>query len=200
HAAVGSLNNETGVPMTLLGLRPFHRFAVIEMGMRGRGQIEYLTKIAEPDVAVVVNAGSAHIELLGSTDAIAGAKSEIWIGLPPGGVIVRPAGDARLAKWAGAHAPGARTLTFGDEAGADVRLTSYTATGPHGAHLDLDVVGKKHTLHLPLVGRHVAIDACCALAAALACGVHVDAALAGLARARPAAIPAAAVHIAAPPP
>ena len=88
-AAEGSLNNETGVPLTLLGLRLFHEYGVIEMGMRGKGQIEYLTRIAEPDVAVVVNAGTAHIELLGTTDAIAAAKAGIWLGLRPGGTIVR---------------------------------------------------------------------------------------------------------------
>ncbi|HTJ42894.1 MAG TPA: UDP-N-acetylmuramoyl-L-alanyl-D-glutamate--2,6-diaminopimelate ligase [Kofleriaceae bacterium] len=195
HAAVGSLNNETGVPLTLLGLRPFHRYGVIEMGMRGRGQIEYLTKIAEPDVAVVVNAGTAHIELLGSTDAIAEAKSEIWLGLRNGGTVVRPVGDARLAKWAGAHAHGAKTITFGDEAGADVRLTSYAATGPHGSHLDLEIVGAKHTLHLPLLGRHAAIDACCAIASAIACGVSIGDALRGLARAKPAAMRGEVVEI-----
>src|SRR5439155_5771495 len=112
HAADGSLNNETGVPLTVLGLRAFHAFGVLEMGMRGAGQIEYLTQIAEPDVAVVVNAGTAHIELLGSTDAIAAAKSEIWLGLRDGGTIVRPAGDDRLAAWAHRHRPDAVQLTF----------------------------------------------------------------------------------------
>src|SRR6185369_7779045 len=114
HAAEGSLNNETGLPLTLLGLRLFHQFGVVEMGMRGLGQIEYLTKIAEPDVAVVVNAGSAHIELLGSTDAIAQAKSEIWLGLRPGGTVVLPAGDLRLEYWARQHQPTARHVTFGE--------------------------------------------------------------------------------------
>jgi len=97
HAADGSLNNETGVPLTVLGLRAYHDFAVIEMGMRGAGQIQYLTELAEPDVALVINAGTAHIELLGSTDAIAAAKAEIWLGLRAGGTIVRPADDDRLA-------------------------------------------------------------------------------------------------------
>ncbi|HSK04881.1 MAG TPA: UDP-N-acetylmuramoyl-L-alanyl-D-glutamate--2,6-diaminopimelate ligase, partial [Kofleriaceae bacterium] len=127
HAAAGSLNNETGLPLALLGLRPFHAFGVVEMGMRGLGQIEYLTRIAEPDVAVVVNAGTAHIELLGSTDAIARAKAEIWLGLRGGGTVVRPAGDERLARWAREHASHAAHVTFGDadDAGADVRLVEY---------------------------------------------------------------------------
>jgi murE/murF fusion protein len=183
HAAEGSLNNETGLPLTVLGLRLFHQFGVVEMGMRGLGQIEYLTKVAEPDVAVVVNAGSAHIELLGSTDAIAQAKAEIWIGLRPGGTVILPAGDQRLEYWARQHQPKARHVTFG-EADADVRLVEYKPTDA-GAVLVLDVFGDKHELRLQLVGKHAAIDACAALAAAHAAGASVSQALAGLARALP---------------
>ena len=183
HAAEGSLNNETGVPLTLLGLRLFHQFGVVEMGMRGAGQIEYLTKIAEPDIAVVVNAGTAHIELLGSTDAIAQAKAEIWLGLRPGGTVVLPAGDARLEYWAKQHQPTARHVTFG-EGDADVRLAEYRPTDAGGI-AQLDVFGEKHELHLQLVGKHAALDACAALAAAHAAGASLSQALAGLARARP---------------
>ena len=189
HAAVGSLNNETGLPLTLLGLRAHHRFGVVEMGMRGAGQIEYLTRIARPDVAVVVNAGVAHLELLGSRDAIAQAKGEIWQGLAPGGVIVRPADDERLARWAHTHAPGARTLTVASTADpkADLAIVAYRTAAP-GAHVRVRVLGAEHELVLPMPGRHVAFDACCALAAAIAVEVPVAAALEGLARSRPAAM------------
>jgi MurE/MurF fusion protein len=183
HAGEGSLNNETGVPLTLLGLRPFHAYGVVEMGMRGAGQIEYLTKLAEPDVAVVVNAGSAHIELLGSTDAIAKAKSEIWIGLRDNGTIVLPADDLRLDEHARTHKPKARRVTFGERE-ADVALVEYAPT-PGGGHLVLDVFGARHELELALLGRHAAIDACAALAAAHAAGASIVQALAGIARARP---------------
>jgi murE/murF fusion protein len=186
HAAEGSLNNETGVPLTLLALRGFHQYGVVEMGMRGKGQIEYLTKLAEPDVAVVVNAGTAHIELLGSTDAIAAAKSEIWLGLREGGTVVRPAEDERLAKWAREYQPRARHVTFG-EAEADVTLIRYEPTDDGGI-VRLDVFGELRELRLHLVGRHAAIDACCALAAAHAAGASIEQALAGLARARPPAM------------
>jgi len=192
HAAEGSLNNETGLPLTLLGLRLFHDHGVVEMGMRGAGQIEYLTRIAEPDVAVVVNAGTAHIELLGSTDAIAAAKAEIWLGLRDGGTIVRPAGDPRLEQLARAHRPDARHVTFGegDDGIVDVRLVEYTPLVDRdeltpGGHLVLDVFGVRRELELRLVGRHAAIDACAALAAAHAAGASIDQALSGLARARP---------------
>ncbi|HEU0031061.1 MAG TPA: UDP-N-acetylmuramoyl-L-alanyl-D-glutamate--2,6-diaminopimelate ligase [Kofleriaceae bacterium] len=194
HAADGSLNNETGVPLTLLGLRPFHRYGVVEMGMRGLGQIEYLTKLAEPDVAVVVNAGTAHIELLGSTDAIAQAKSEIWLGLRDGGTIVRPIDDDRLDRLARQHRPRARHVTFG-EAGADVALVEYTPLDA-GARVVLDVFGQRRDLALQLVGKHAAIDACAALAAAHAAGASIDEALAGLSRARPPAMRGEVVEVA----
>jgi murE/murF fusion protein len=217
HASEGSLNNETGVPLTLLGLRAFHAYGVVEMGMRGAGQIEYLTRIAEPDVAVVINAGSAHIELLGSTDAIAQAKAEIWLGLRDHGTLVRPAGDDRLAALARRHRPGARHITFG-ERGADVALAGYRpidarsealrGAGPAitdgqvprgiaaGGELALDVFGRRHHLVLGLVGKHAALDACCALAAAHAAGASVEDALRGLARARPPAMRGEVIEVA----
>ncbi len=185
-AAEGSLNNETGVPLTLLGLRLFHEYGVIEMGMRGAGQIEYLTKIAEPDIAVVVNAGSAHIELLGSTEAIAKAKGEIWLGLRDGGTMVRPVDDLRLAELARTHRPKARHVTFGEQ-DADVTLIDYQPLDAGGA-LVLDVFGARHEITLHLVGRHAAIDACAAIAAAHAAGASIAEALEGIGRARPPAM------------
>ncbi len=194
HAAEGSLNNETGVPLTLLGLRAFHQFGVIEMGMRGAGQIEYLTRIAEPDIAVVVNAGTAHIELLGSTDAIARAKAEIWLGLRDGGTIVYPIDDPRLLALAREHKPHARIVSFG-EPGADVALVAYEPLDA-GGKLGIDAFGQRHELVLHLVGRHAAIDACAALAAAHAAGASIEQALSGLARARPAAMRGEIVEVA----
>ncbi len=195
HAADGSLNNETGVPLTLLGLRLFHAYGVVEMGMRGAGQIQYLTKLAEPDVAVVVNAGSAHIELLGSTDAIAQAKAEIWLGLRPGGTVVLPAGDARLERWAREHQPQARHVSFGDDERADVRLLRYQPLDD-GAIIEIDAFGDRRAVSLHLVGRHAAIDACAALAAAHAAGASLDQAIAGIQRARPASMRGEVVQLA----
>ena len=194
HATDGSLNNETGVPLTLLGLRLFHAYGVVEMGMRGAGQIEYLTKLVEPDVAVVVNAGSAHLELLGSTDAIAKAKAEIWLGLRSGGTVVLPGDDTRLDKWAHEYQPHARHVTFGDGE-ADVRLVEYEPRHAGGRTV-IEIFGDRRELLLGLVGRHTAIDACAALAAAHAAGASIDQALAGLARARPAAMRGEIVEVA----
>lgn len=198
HAAVGSLNNETGLPLTLLGLRAHHRFGVVEMGMRGLGQIQYLTELARPDVGVVVNAGVAHLELLGTREAIVQAKSEIWLGLGADGVIVRPAGDERFVDWAEKRAPrssGVRTLTVAgseDSAAvqtrADVAILTYRVAAGGSflrVRVGIGAEAQEHELLLPMPGRHVAFDAGCALAAALAVGVSAEVALSGLAAARP---------------
>jgi MurE/MurF fusion protein len=185
HAAIGSHNNETGVPLTILGLRAHHRYGVVEMGMRGAGQIDYLTQFARPDVAAVVNAGSAHIELLGSVDAIADAKGEIYGGLDADGVAVAPADDPRLLAHARARAASSRVITFGDHGSAAVRLTGYQAVGADGGDLHVDVSGHRRRFRLPLIGRHAAIDATCALACAIAAGVDLDVAIHGLESARP---------------
>ncbi|RMH44040.1 MAG: UDP-N-acetylmuramoyl-L-alanyl-D-glutamate--2,6-diaminopimelate ligase [Deltaproteobacteria bacterium] len=182
-ATRGSLNNETGVPLTLLRLADHYSHAVIEMGMRGLGQIAYLRDIAEPDVGVVVNAGVAHVGVVGSRDAIARGKAELFERLPPHGVAVYPAADERLAARAAA-AP--RAIGFGDADGADVRLTTYTPAGAAGADVEVVAFGERLAFRLPLVGRHNAIDATCAIAAATAVGVAPADAVRGLANARPA--------------
>lgn len=101
-ATRGNLNNDIGVPLTLLELRPDHRYAVVEMGMNHAGEIRYLTQLAAPDVALVNNVGPAHIEFFGSVDAIARAKGEIFEGLGPEGTAVINADDR--------HAPILREL------------------------------------------------------------------------------------------
>jgi UDP-N-acetylmuramoyl-tripeptide--D-alanyl-D-alanine ligase len=198
HATRGSLNNETGVPLTLLGLQRYHDAAVIEMGMRGLGQIEYLARMAEPDVGVVVNAGIAHVGVVGSADDIARGKAELFACLGSEGTAVYPAGDARLESYA---AGAARSSSFGVEAenpAADVTLVSYQlatrkgaadaagADSVAGANLVIAAQGKKQGVFLRLVGVHNAINATCAVAAALAAGVDLEQAVIGLARARPA--------------
>lgn len=156
----GNFNNEFGVPQTLLQLRPHHRAAVIEMGMRGTGQIGELGRAAMPDVGVITNVGTAHIGLLGSRQAIARAKCELLQTLSPQGVAVLNAEDPLLLETAAAVWRG-RTVTFGLERG-DVR----------GSWLDdgrLRVDGE--TIALPLPGAHNARNLLAALAVARELGV-----------------------------
>lgn len=96
-ATQGNLNNDIGMPLTLLRLRERHRYAVIEMGMNHAGEIEYLTRIAQPSVAIVNNAQRAHVGILGSLEAIAHAKGEIYAGLSPSGIAVVNEDDAFAA-------------------------------------------------------------------------------------------------------
>jgi UDP-N-acetylmuramoyl-tripeptide--D-alanyl-D-alanine ligase len=111
----GNLNNHLGVPLTLLRLTAAHRYAVVEMGMSALGEIAYLTGLAQPDVAMVVNVAPVHLESLGTLENVAQAKGEIWQGLKPNGFAVLPADEPRLSPHA-APVPEDRRLTFGPRA------------------------------------------------------------------------------------
>lgn len=148
-------NNEIGVPKTLLELGPEHDYAVIEMAMRGAGQIAELTHIARPTVSVITNVGTAHIGLLGSEDAIARAKCELLAEMPSDAIAVLNQDNQRLIETAATVWQG-KTLTYGLE-GGDLQ----------GKLIDpqtLDVEGTQ--LLLPLPGRHNALNYLAALAVA----------------------------------
>lgn len=98
-ATEGNLNNDIGVPQMLLRLRQQHQYAVIEMGMNHVGEIAYLTQLARPNIAVITNAGAAHIEGLGSVEAVARAKAEIFIGLDQSGTAIFNADDPHASLW-----------------------------------------------------------------------------------------------------
>lgn len=121
-ATQGNLNNDIGMPLTLLGLREEHRYAVIEMGMNHEGEIDYLTRIAQPNVALVNNAQRAHVGILGSVEAIARAKGEIYSGLRPSGVAIVNEDDPYAGYWKKLNV-GRRIVTFGLAERADVRAT-----------------------------------------------------------------------------
>ncbi|MGL6134469.1 MAG: UDP-N-acetylmuramoyl-tripeptide--D-alanyl-D-alanine ligase, partial [Prochlorococcaceae cyanobacterium] len=166
-ASSGNENNDVGVPLTLLKATPEHRALVLEMGMRGLGEIARLSRCARPDVAVITNIGTAHIGRLGSREAIATAKCEIVAGLAPSGVVVIPAGDELLDRtlardWSGRVL---RVALSGDpgEAEADLRgLLDAEA----GTLTVADV-----SLPLPLEGRHQARNLLLALAVAAELGL-----------------------------
>ena len=115
-------SNDIGMPLTLLRLREHHRYAVIEMGMNHPGEIDYLTRIARPDVALVTNAHRAHVGLLGSVEAVARAKGEIYAGLSASGIAVVNADDPFADYWKGLNA-GRRVITFGLGPAADVHAS-----------------------------------------------------------------------------
>ncbi|HEY9888393.1 MAG TPA: UDP-N-acetylmuramoyl-tripeptide--D-alanyl-D-alanine ligase, partial [Candidatus Obscuribacterales bacterium] len=163
-------NNEIGVPKTLLALTAEHRYGVIEMGMRGLGQIALLTQIAQPNVAVITNVGTAHIELLGSEQAIATAKCELLTGLDPTtGIAVLNHDNERLMQTAAQVWTG-QQITYGLE-GGDV----------HGDLVDAQtMVVAGIPLPLPLPGRHNALNLLAAIAVMRSLGLDWQVLQAGL--------------------
>lgn len=178
-ATRGNLNNDIGVPLTLLELARNHRHAVVEMGANHTGEIAYLTGLARPDVALITNAGPAHLEGFGSVEGVARAKGEIFRGLGSDGVAVINADDGFAEYWRSLN-PGRRVVTFGLEHPADVTGT-WSAPG----HLALRLDGAAHHLSLAFPGRHNALNALAAAAAARAADIPVDAVLRGLGRVHP---------------
>ncbi len=164
-ATKGNLNNDIGMPLTLLRMNAQHRYAVIEMGMNHAGEIDYLTQIARPQVALINNASGAHLEGMGTVKAVAEAKGEIFAGLQHEGCAIINADDQFAPYWrslAGVHS----LLEFGLSSGADVygqwsplgsglRLTATTPAGDFVA--DLQVPGE-HNARNALAATAVAIE------------------------------------------
>ncbi len=163
-ATAGNLNNDIGMPLTLLRLRVHHRCAVIEMGMNHEGEIDYLTRIARPTVALVNNAQRAHVGLLGGLEAIARAKGEIYAGLGEDGVAVVNEDDTFAPYWKGLNA-GRRVVTFGFASGAQLRATSA------GEAWRFRTPAGSFAVALRVAGEHNVRNALAACAAAHAAGV-----------------------------
>lgn len=150
-----NFNNEIGVPKTLMGLSEHHRFAVVEMGMRGPGEIACLAKIAQPDIAVITNVGTAHIGRLGSREAIASAKCELLAESPQEAIAILNAENPLLTQTAAQVWQG-KTITYG--------LNTGTLQGKIGDDMTLEVKG--NSFPLPLSGEHNALNYLAAIAIA----------------------------------
>jgi UDP-N-acetylmuramoyl-tripeptide--D-alanyl-D-alanine ligase len=186
----GNLNNHLGVPLTLCRLHEGHRFAVVEMGMSGLGEIEYLTKLARPDVAVIVSIAGVHLEQLGSLENIARAKAEIFAGLGNSGIAVVPAAE-RLLDAHMAAIPAARLRTFGAAARTSAAPTAAyddVRSGPTGLRFRLHLAGVTSAVgaavELHLVGAHNASNAAAAAACAMALDVGEGSIIDGLGNVR----------------
>ncbi|GAA5784536.1 UDP-N-acetylmuramoyl-tripeptide--D-alanyl-D-alanine ligase [Chitiniphilus shinanonensis] len=169
-ATRGNLNNHIGVPLTLLALRPQHRYAVIEMGMNHFGEIDYLTRLARPDVALVNNAGAAHLEALGSVEGVARAKGEIFGGLPDDGVAIINADDAHAALWS-TLANGHKQITFGTIA-AEIAAREVQQDAA-GSRFILDAPLDDAPVTLPVPGLHNVRNALAAAAVGYALGLEI---------------------------
>lgn len=178
-ATQGNLNNDIGMPLTLLKLRKQHRYAVIEMGMNHPGEIDYLTHLACPDVAVITNASGAHLAGLGSVQGVAKAKGEIFAGLALAGVAVINADDEYAPLWralAGSH----RIVEFGLEQRPNVHAQWKPQN--FGAQVEVHTPNGAFATNLQVPGVHNVRNALAATAAAIALNVPLAAIAAGLAR------------------
>ncbi|HQR68827.1 MAG TPA: UDP-N-acetylmuramoyl-tripeptide--D-alanyl-D-alanine ligase, partial [Thermoanaerobaculia bacterium] len=206
-ATEGNLNNEVGVPLTLLRLEPTHRAGVVEMGMSGPGEIARLTAIVRPTAGLVTLIGEEHLEFLKDLDGVAAAEGELYRGLGEGAAAVVNADDPRCVAQAERAAPGVRRISFGRSPTADVRLLRVTPLGTEGQEILLEGeegeggAGRgplaenlqrsrggrreERAVRLSFVGEHNAMNAAAAAALARALGFSWDEVASGLAAARP---------------
>ena len=176
-ATRGNLNNDIGLPLTLLGLSERHHAAVIEMGMNHPGEIAYLAPLGAPTVALVTNAQRAHLEGMGDMDEVAREKGSIFAGLQANGIAVVNADDCYAETWRAMAAPHS-VRTFAIDHAADVHGT----VRQHGleTQLELSAPEGQASLRLRIPGRHNARNAVAAAAACLAAGIPLAAVVAGL--------------------
>lgn len=169
HATYGNLNNDIGMPLTLLGARQKHQYIVLEMGMNHLGEIDYLTHIAKPNVAVINIAGTAHIGELGSRENIAKAKGEIYAGLGEHGIAIINQDDAFEGYWKSLN-PGRKIISFAMHQQADVMAKASESTS--GIQIELTTPNGVIEAKLSVLGLHNVINALAATATAIALGVE----------------------------
>jgi UDP-N-acetylmuramoyl-tripeptide--D-alanyl-D-alanine ligase len=169
----GNLNNEYGLPLTLLKIEDEHGAAVVELGMSHRGELAQLTKIAAPDVGIVTRVAVEHLEFFESIDEIALAERELIENLPgPGATAVLNDDDERVRGFS--DVARGRVIRFGTGAGADFRAEKIEERGIEGSEFDFVWPGGRVRLGLPLIGRHNVMNAVAALAAASVWGVGAE--------------------------
>lgn len=167
HSTQGNLNNHIGVPLTLLRCEKDVEFAVIEMGANHIGEIDHLSRLVQPNIAIITNAGPAHLEGFGSLDGVAHGKGEIINGLQDMGHIILNADDKYCAFWL-QKAEHVQALTFGFSQQADIRGVL------DGQQLLVHMSEQELLINLPLPGRHNAYNALAVIAAASVAGLSAQ--------------------------
>lgn len=159
-----SFNNDLGVPLTLLAVRPGDQYLVCEVGMNAPGEIEALSRIVRPHVAVITSVGRAHLERLGSIEAIAAEKASLAAHLEPGGLVVMPADSEHLRPYRERFE---RVVTFGRSPEADLRLGGV-GHGPAGVSF---TINGREAFSAPVWGEHNALNAAASIAVAMRLGL-----------------------------
>jgi len=170
-------NNEIGVPLTIFSLEEHHQILVLEMGMRGLGQIRHLTEIAPPDVAVITNIYPVHLELLGSMENIAAAKAEIVEGLKPGGIAVLNDDDPWVRR---AATLAENVVYFGKNGANQLSADNLTVDADGKPRFTVHWYGESYHVSLDVPGIHNVYNCLAAMAVGLCFQIHLADAIASL--------------------
>jgi UDP-N-acetylmuramoyl-tripeptide--D-alanyl-D-alanine ligase len=168
----GNQNNEIGLPLTLLRLRPDHRAAVLEMGMYVGGEIADLARIARPEIGVVTAVQPVHLSRIGTIDAVERAKAELVEALPTDGVAILNADDERVRRMASRTS--AEVVTYGFAADAEVRADEVESAGADGMRFTIVARGKRRSVTIPTLGRMAVHNALAATAVGLVSGISIE--------------------------
>jgi len=181
HASVASYNNHFGVPLTLARMAGRAEYGVFEIGMNHAGEIEPLTKMVKPHVALITTVEAVHLEFFPNVEAIADAKSEIFSGLMPGGVAIinRDNPHYERMRLAAKASPAERIVSFGSHAEADIRLLDIMLS-PDASDVTVDFFGGRKTYRLGSPGRHLAINSLGILGVTDALGADLEAVLSAM--------------------
>lgn len=179
HANPGTLNNDYGVPLTVLDISPDHDYAVIEMGANHLHEIAYLTHIAKPTVALITLAAPVHIEGFGSLGGVAKGKGEIFEGLDEEGIAIINADDQFCGQWK-TMAGKRRVVTFGLSPEADIRALEVSMDKNACPNFILQTPGGSRSVCLPLLGEYNVVNALASAAAAWSIGISLENIVQGL--------------------
>ena len=186
HKTQGNLNNHLGVPLTVLGLRAEHRYAVIEMGMSAPGEISYLSHITKPHIGVFTTVGAAHLAGVGGLGEVAAAKGEMTESVDTDGAVIMPSHIDY--PWVLTRSLHSELITVGYRRVDALRLTAMSE-GARGAMGTVHVDGETHRLRLKIAGRYNLVNALLALAVARRVGIPMTEAVAAIS-----AVPAPALR------
>ena len=174
----GNLNNLIGVPQTIFRMTGEHEIVILEMGTNTRGEIKRLTQIAAPDIALINNIGPAHLEGLGSMEAVREEKGDLFFNMTPSGIAVVNLDDEALRlvadRWPG------RRVTFSMSAHADIGVNDIRKNGARGVGFNLIIRGAAHKVDMKVAGISNIYNAMAAAAVAVACGISAESIRQGL--------------------
>lgn len=173
----GNLNNHIGVPLTLMGLKPEHKFAVIELGASSEGEIAATAKLVKPDVGIITNASEAHLEGFKDLATVVKTKGELLDFIQVKGTAIVNKTDANYEVWQ--KRVSAKSLSFGLDSSADVYAQSVEKTD-QGCNFTLEYLEASTPINLPLLGEHNVLNALAVSAAALALGLSLESIAQGL--------------------